>query len=89
MLSKKWYNITQKLYKRWNMTKEEYEKNIEKLISWAKAYYVDDEPIASDEEYDKLARECLEFENKNQKHYSNDILNELRHQHSRNNPELS
>ena len=47
------------------MTKEEYEKNIEKLISWAKAYYVDDEPIASDEEYDKLARQCLEFENKN------------------------
>ncbi|AYJ79948.1 DNA ligase (NAD(+)) LigA [Aliarcobacter cryaerophilus ATCC 43158] len=47
------------------MTKEEYERNIEKLISWAKAYYVDDEPIASDEEYDKLARECLEFENKN------------------------
>jgi DNA ligase (NAD+) len=42
--------------------------NIEKLISWAslgpKAYYVDDEPIASDEEYDKLARECLEFEKK-------------------------
>ena len=48
------------------MTKEEYSINIEKLISWAKAYYVDDEPIASDEEYDKLARECLEFENKNQ-----------------------
>ncbi|MGJ0321986.1 NAD-dependent DNA ligase LigA [Aliarcobacter cryaerophilus] len=47
------------------MTKEEYERNIEKLISWAKAYYVDDEPIASDEEYDKLTRECLEFENKN------------------------
>ncbi|WNL13273.1 NAD-dependent DNA ligase LigA [Aliarcobacter cryaerophilus] len=47
------------------MTKEEYIINIEKLISWAKAYYVDDEPIASDEEYDKLARQCLEFENKN------------------------
>ena len=47
------------------MTKEEYSINIEKLISWAKAYYVDDEPIASDEEYDKLARKCLEFENKN------------------------
>ena len=47
------------------MTKEEYSINIEKLISWAKAYYVDDEPIASDEEYDKLARECLEFKNKN------------------------
>lgn len=38
------------------MTKEEYSINIEKLISWAKAYYVDDEPIASDEEYDKLAK---------------------------------
>ena len=47
------------------MNKNEYDLNIEKLISWAKAYYVDDEPIASDEEYDKLARECLEFENKN------------------------
>lgn len=47
------------------MTKEEYSINIEKLISWAKAYYVNDEPIASDEEYDKLARKCLEFENKN------------------------
>ena len=47
------------------MTKEEYSINIEKLISWAKAYYVDDEPIASDEEYDKLARQCLEFENQN------------------------
>ena len=47
------------------MTKEEYSINIEKLISWAKAYYVDDEPIASDEEYDKLARACLEFENNN------------------------
>ncbi|MCT7433321.1 NAD-dependent DNA ligase LigA [Aliarcobacter cryaerophilus] len=47
------------------MTKEEYSINIEKLISWAKAYYVNDEPIASDEEYDKLARQCLEFENKN------------------------
>ena len=47
------------------MTKEEYSINIEKLISWAKAYYVDDEPIASDEEYDKLARECLAYESEN------------------------
>jgi DNA ligase (NAD+) len=38
------------------MTKEEYSINIEKLISWAKAYYVDDEPIASDEKYDKSKR---------------------------------
>ncbi len=47
------------------MTNFEYEKNIEKLIIWAKAYYVYDEPLASDEEYDKLARECLEFEKNN------------------------
>ncbi len=47
------------------MTKQDYEKNIEKLIIWAKAYYVDDEPLASDEEYDNLARLCLEFEKEN------------------------
>lgn len=44
------------------MTKEEYDKNIEKLISWANAYYVLDNPIATDEEYDTLARVCLAFE---------------------------
>lgn len=47
------------------MTKEEYDKKIEKLITWAKAYYVFDEPLASDEEYDLLARECLDFEQNN------------------------
>ncbi|RBQ26402.1 MULTISPECIES: NAD-dependent DNA ligase LigA [Arcobacteraceae] len=47
------------------MKKEEYENKIQKLITWAKAYYVYDEPIASDEEYDLLARECLEFEKNN------------------------
>ncbi|WP_026804292.1 NAD-dependent DNA ligase LigA [Aliarcobacter lanthieri] len=57
------------------MTKEEYDKNIKTLITWAKAYYVYDEPIASDEEYDKLARLCLDFENKNP---------ELTHQNSPN-----
>ena len=49
------------------MNKNEYEKNIEKLITWAKAYYVDDNPMASDEEYDKLSRKCLEFEQTNPK----------------------
>ena len=44
------------------MNKNEYDLNIEKLISWAKAYYVFDNPIATDEEYDKLARVCLAFE---------------------------
>lgn len=46
------------------MTKEEYDKNIEKLISWANAYYVLDNPIATDEEYDNLARLCLAYEQK-------------------------
>ena len=47
------------------MTKNEYNLNIKKLISWAKAYYVFDNPIATDEEYDKLARVCLAFESEN------------------------
>ena len=47
------------------MTNNEYDLNIEKLISWAKAYYVYDNPIASDEEYDKLSRLCLAYEQEN------------------------
>ena len=47
------------------MNKNEYDLNIEKLISWAKAYYVFDNPIASDEEYDKLSRLCLAYEQEN------------------------
>ena len=44
------------------MTKNEYDLKIEQLISWAHDYYVLDNPLASDEEYDKLARICLAFE---------------------------
>ena len=44
------------------MTKNEYDLKIEQLISWAHAYYVLDNSLASDEEYDKLARECLAYE---------------------------
>ncbi len=47
------------------MTKQQYNKQIEILIAWAKAYYVDNNPIATDEEYDKLNREILSFEQKN------------------------
>lgn len=47
------------------MTKKQYNEQIEILINWSKAYYVDDNPIATDEEYDKLNREILVFENKN------------------------
>ena len=43
-------------------THDEYKLQIEKLISWAHAYYVDDSPLATDEEYDKLSRECLAYE---------------------------
>ncbi|MGE3300969.1 MAG: NAD-dependent DNA ligase LigA [Arcobacter sp.] len=47
------------------MTKSEYDLSIENLISWAQAYYVFDNPIATDEEYDKLSRICLAFEQEN------------------------
>ncbi|WP_424689516.1 MAG: NAD-dependent DNA ligase LigA [Halarcobacter ebronensis] len=47
------------------MTQEEYNNNIQTLISWAHAYYVEDNPIATDEEYDKLARTCLAYEQTN------------------------
>ncbi len=44
------------------MNKNEYDIKIDKLIKWAHAYYVEDNPLATDEEYDKLSRECLAFE---------------------------
>ncbi|MDX1808085.1 MAG: NAD-dependent DNA ligase LigA [Sulfurospirillaceae bacterium] len=44
------------------MNEIEYKKNIDILNAWARAYYVEDDPIASDEEYDKLYHEVLEFE---------------------------
>ena len=47
------------------MTQEQYKKDIITLINYAAAYYVDDNPIATDEEYDKLNREILAFEELN------------------------
>jgi DNA ligase (NAD+) len=47
------------------MNNNEYIIQIEKLIGWAKAYYVDDNPIATDEEYDQLSRACLAYEQQN------------------------
>ncbi len=47
------------------MTQIEYNEKILTLIEWAKAYYVYDNPIATDEEYDKLARICLAYEQEN------------------------
>ena len=47
------------------MTNNEYKEKIEKLIKWAHAYYVEDNPQASDEEYDLLSRDCLAYEQNN------------------------
>ena len=40
----------------------EYEKDVNTLIKWADAYYSLDEPMATDEEYDKLYHKVLKFE---------------------------
>jgi DNA ligase (NAD+) len=47
------------------MTQSIYKEKIEILKRWASAYYVDDNPIATDEEYDKLYHEVLDYETKN------------------------
>jgi DNA ligase (NAD+) len=47
------------------MTQIDYQKKIKILKKWAVAYYVNDNPIATDEEYDKLYHEVLDYETKN------------------------
>jgi len=47
------------------MTHEEYLAKIQRANLWAKAYYVDDAPLASDEEYDTLYHEILAYERHN------------------------
>lgn len=47
------------------MTNEEYQEKIQRLKIWAHAYYVEDNPIATDEEYDRLYHEVLEYEMQN------------------------
>ena len=47
------------------MTKKEYETAVDTLNAWAKAYYTDDAPIATDEEYDGLYHKVLDFERAN------------------------
>jgi len=44
------------------MTHESYLKKLEILKKWAYAYYVEDNPVASDEEYDRLYHEVLDYE---------------------------
>ncbi len=47
------------------MTNKQYQEKIQILKKWAHAYYVDDNPIATDEEYDKLYHEVLDYETTN------------------------
>ncbi len=47
------------------MTNKQYQDKIQTLKKWAHAYYVDDNPIATDEEYDKLYHEVLDYETAN------------------------
>ena len=44
------------------MTQTEYENAVNTLNAWAKAYYDDDAPIATDEEYDALYHAVLNYE---------------------------
>ena len=44
------------------MTPEEYKKNVETLKKWAYAYYIEDNPLVTDEVYDKLYHEVEAFE---------------------------
>jgi DNA ligase (NAD+) len=47
------------------MTDELYQKKVIILKKWAYAYYVEDNPIATDEEYDRLYHAVLEYEKSN------------------------
>lgn len=47
------------------MNLDEYLKAVETLNLWAKAYYTQDNPIASDDEYDRLYVEVEKFESEN------------------------
>lgn len=47
------------------MTNKAYLEKVKILKKWAHAYYVEDNPLASDEEYDKLYHEVLDYESAN------------------------
>lgn len=47
------------------MTELEYLDSVAILNKWAHAYYVNDDPIATDEEYDKLYRKLIKYEKEN------------------------
>lgn len=47
------------------MTNEQYQEKNQLLKKWAHAYYVEDNPVATDEEYDRLYHEVLDYETAN------------------------
>ncbi len=47
------------------MNYDEYRSAVDTLNAWARAYYTDDRPIASDEEYDELYSQAEKFEQQN------------------------
>ena len=47
------------------MNQKEYLEAVNKLNDWARAYYTDDTPMASDDEYDALYHKVVEFERLN------------------------
>ena len=47
------------------MTNTQYQEKITLLKKWAYAYYVEDNPVATDEEYDRLYHEVLDYETAN------------------------
>ena len=47
------------------MNNQEYKQAVEKLNLWARHYYVLDDPVTTDEVYDKLYHEVVEYERKN------------------------
>jgi DNA ligase (NAD+) len=50
------------------MTQTQYTQKVETLISWSQEYYVNDNPIATDDEYDTLNREILSYEKEHPEH---------------------
>ena len=54
------------------MSQKEYLEAISTLKKWAKAYYTDDAPLATDAEYDELYHRILEFEEQNPLYISPD-----------------
>jgi DNA ligase (NAD+) len=56
------------------MDQEAYHRYSKKLNAWAYAYYVEDNPIATDEEYDQLYHQVLAYEQAHPEHILSDSI---------------